>query len=132
MKISNDKNVPDNLVIKSLICFTILLCSFSVSFAAPKGIIAYPVPYIPSRGSLTISDTESRYASTSVTIDIEIYDITGDKIFKKRYTSFPVRWKGYSSSGQRVSSGLYILKVSVEDLASGSITKNIIRFLVKK
>ena len=117
---------------KIISIFTAIICFSSLFSASAESIIAYPVPYNPGTASLTIADKSSLFTDVPVRISIDIFDICGDKIFSGSYNSFPVLWKGYSSSGKRVANGLYILKVSVENLSTGSIEKKVIRFLVKK
>ncbi len=97
-----------------------------------KGIKAYPVPFDPGRNSLTIATTTNKYANVNLSIVVEIFDFNGDRVYKRTFSSFPIKWKGYSSSGESVENGLYFVKITVENLDSGVIDKGIMRILVKK
>ncbi|HRX16235.1 MAG: hypothetical protein JXK07_02285 [Spirochaetes bacterium] len=117
---------------KIITIIAVVICFGSLISASEESIIAYPVPFNPGTTSLTIADKSSSFTGVPIRINIDIFDICGDKIFNGSYNSFPVLWKGYSSGGKRVSNGLYIVKVTVENLSTGSIEKKVIRILVKK
>ncbi len=111
----------------------LLLCIMNpVSAETIPGIRAYPVPYNPDKHTLTIDDTKNAYTGGQTSIVMEIFDITGDSVYKRSFSGFPIRWKGYSSNGERVENGLYFVKLTVEDLESGEIEKGIIRIIIKK
>lgn len=96
------------------------------------GIKAYPVPFNPNRHTLTVVAEGTKYLNSSLSISFEIYDFNGEVVYKRTFSSFPIKWKGYSSNGEAVENGLYFIKMTVEDLNSGEIDKGIIRILVKK
>ena len=68
---------------------------------------AYPVPYFPSKGVMTVSGL-TRSAS------IKIYDITGVLIKNLDYSLADGRaaWDGTNDSGNKVASGIYIVAVN--------------------
>jgi len=92
-----------------------------------KDIAAYPVPFNPQKKILTVDTPGSSLGSHNVTITI--YDINGDLVTKKTFSTFPVKWNGRNGSGKLVKPGLYILKVEVDD-DDGTYGKKIIRILV--
>ncbi len=96
------------------------------------GIILYPVPLDPEKQTLTIEDRKKAYSGKSILVRVQVYDINGDLLFSRNYNSLPVYWKGYSTSGKKVSNGVYIVKLTVEDLESGATEKKMFRIIVKK
>lgn len=88
-----------------------------------KNVIAYPVPFNPESGVLTI-DNPDLY-----NLEIYIYDINGDIVCKKSGATDPVRWNGRDGNGRHVKPGLYIIKITAEN-AAGNYGKKIIRILV--
>jgi hypothetical protein len=96
------------------------------------GIIAYPIPYNPRSQTLTIDDKAGRFTGTEISVIMEIFDFNGDKVYKRSFSAFPIRWKGYSSSGVSAENGLYFIKLTIENLEDGTIEKGTIRILLKK
>jgi len=90
--------------------------------------IAFPVPFNPNKHSyLTI-----RSSASADSIDVVIYDINGDKVLSRHYSTFAsdnIKWNGRNGSGRKVKPGLYIIKITAED-SDGSYGKKIIRILV--
>lgn len=95
-------------------------------------IIAYPVPFNPRIQVLKIGYKPSVTPDTVDTVTIEVFDINGDSVFLREYSSLnnPVIWNGYNNSGKRVKPGLYIIKVTVENSQSGERGLRIIRIVV--
>lgn len=96
------------------------------------GVILYPVPLNTSTQTLTVEDRNRVYNGKSILVKLQVYDVNGDLLFDRNYNAFPIYWKGYSTSGKRASSGVYFIKLSVEELDSGTINKKIYRILIKK
>ncbi|MFC1669032.1 T9SS type A sorting domain-containing protein [Spirochaetota bacterium] len=90
-----------------------------------KSIVAYPVPFNPKNGVLTVEDRVAAADKISITI----YDINGDKVFSSSNASSSITWNGRNRRGMRVKPGLYLIRVTVED-NSGDYGKKVIRILV--
>lgn len=96
-----------------------------------SSIIVYPVPLNPYRNSLAIRDYQTVWPATTK-VKIEIFDINGDGVFSRDYMGFnSIQWSGRNNDGKTVKPGLYIVKISAEDLATGVTAQRIIRILVK-
>ncbi len=93
-----------------------------------QGIIAYPVPYNPRLGVLTIRDVTNTGFNK---IKVEVLDINGDLVYRQLYPLLPAVWNGRNGKGRTVKPGLYILKISLEDIFTGLEGKKIIRILVQ-
>lgn len=94
-----------------------------------QGIAAYPVPYNPGRGVMKISDLSGALTGIQ-SVEVIIFDINGDRVFSRNFAGFTnVVWNGRNDSGVKVSPGMYIVKVTVED-ANGYVGKRLIRILV--
>jgi hypothetical protein len=67
---------------------------------------AYPNPFNPSRGTLTIGNL-------TTTANIKIYDVAGELIRKVDYLSEDGKaaWDGKNDNGNTVASGVYIIYV---------------------
>lgn len=125
---------------KKLVFSIILFLSFSFQIfhlreAYPlnaHNIIAYPVPFNPRIQVLKIGYKPAVPPDNVNMVTIEIFDINGDSVFLREYTSLnnPVIWNGYNNSGKRVKPGLYIIKVTVENSQSGERGIKIIRIVV--
>ena len=125
---------------KKLAFLIILVLFFSFQIFHPRearplnvhNIIAYPVPFNPRIQVLKIGYKPSVPPDTVDTVTIEVFDINGDSVFLREYSSLnnPVIWNGYNNSGKRVKPGLYIIKVTVENSQSGERGLRIIRILV--
>jgi flagellar hook assembly protein FlgD len=97
-------------------------------------LIAYPVPFNPKKGSvkyITIGNSPSAGALAVDKIIIEVYDINGDPVIKKEFSSTEARWNGRNDHGRLVKPGLYIIKVTVENSMTGDFGKKLIRVLIK-
>lgn len=117
----------------------ILLGSLALAFVIQTGssaldlssIIVYPVPLNPYRNPLTIKGEATVYAST-YKVKIEIFDINGDPVFSGNFMSLTIiNWNGRNNNGRMVKPGLYIIKISAENLSNGDFGHRIIRILVK-
>lgn len=125
---------------KKLAFLIILFLFFSFQIFHPReahplnvhNIIAYPVPFNPRIQVLKIGYKPSVPPDTVDTVTIEVFDINGDSVFLREYSSLnnPVIWNGYNNSGKRVKPGLYIIKVTVENSQSGERGLRIIRIVV--
>lgn len=97
-----------------------------------SSVIVYPVPLNPYKNSLTIEDKHGVFVATIVKVKVEIFDINGDTVFMRDYINFaPIKWNGRNNSGKTVKPGLYIIKISAEELKTGAFGQRIIRILVK-
>ncbi|MCP4130454.1 MAG: T9SS type A sorting domain-containing protein [bacterium] len=97
-----------------------------------SSIVAYPVPFNPNKIKyITIGDPAAA-ADTNVRVDVNVYDINGDKVFGQTYSALPVQWNGRNSSGSLIKPGMYIIKVKVEDEGAsfGEFKEKLIRILV--
>jgi len=114
------------IVMSAVIAFSI---SIGIYASPADSIIAYPIPYNPGKGVMKFADTGGTLGSANV--DITIYDINGDQVFSRSYVGFAsTYWNGHNDAGTKVSPGLYIVKVAVED-AGGISDNKIIRILVR-
>ena len=77
----------------------------------------YPVPFNPHQQILTVNYQSGGTAAGRIMF--EVFDINGDRVFSGDYSSFPIKWGGYASSGSRVKPGMYIIKVRVENITAG-------------
>lgn len=84
----------------------------SAGLAAVK---AYPIPYNPSNGSLTIDNLTGQ-------AEIKIYTITGELVRKVGYSSGfgKTTWDGRNDNGSTVASGVYLMLIK-----SGANTKKL-------
>ncbi len=97
-----------------------------------SSIIVYPVPLNPYKHSLKIEDRGVYKSLPAIKVKIEIFDINGDPLFSREYMGIgSIQWSGRNNNGKMVKPGLYIIKISVENLASGEFGQRIIRILVK-
>jgi hypothetical protein len=110
-----------------------LLCS--IPLLAGSDLIAYPVPFDPMHQTLKLKFKTPRVSGSARVV---IFDINGDKVFERSYsctapftdiTGF--NWKGFTDSGRRVATGLYIIKVIYED-ATGNMITDIVRITLVK
>ncbi|HSV98216.1 MAG TPA: FlgD immunoglobulin-like domain containing protein [Spirochaetota bacterium] len=93
-----------------------------------SGVMAYPVPFNPDKKTLTIGGLPPGASD----IRIKIFDINGDSVFERSYSpaATTIEWSGRNNSGRKVKPGLYIIKVTAEDSATGNYGKKLIRILV--
>jgi hypothetical protein len=111
---------------KTLIALLLAGCVASTAAFAldMNGVIAFPVPYNPARGPMTIR------VPVGDSIKIQIYDINGDPVYDKSGSNGDNLWSGRNNSGRKIKPGLYIIKVTAEDSTSGDYGKKLIRILV--
>ncbi len=95
-------------------------------------IIAYPVPFNPNIQVLKIGYKPAVPPDTVDKVTIEIFDINGDTVFLRKYSSLnnPAIWNGYNNSGKKVKPGLYIIKITIENTQTGARGQKIIRIVV--
>ncbi len=124
MKFKNNNALYILLFCIFYICLTTKVFPLDVG-----NIIAYPVPFNPNiHNNLSFKDIPL----TALKIKIEIFDINGDSVFSREYSSSSnVLWNGRNSNGKIVKPGLYIIKITLET-ATGDYGKKIIRVLVNR
>ena len=97
-------------------------------------VIAYPNPFNPLKGNLTIKvpkyDNPPGQCSTVGKIEYIVYTYDQKKIFSGIASSNCFNWSGYTSKGNRVPSGLYFIKILVTLSDSTSSTK-IVKIIVQ-
>jgi len=109
-----------------------------ISFAAPllalnEGrIVAWPVPFNPSRQVLTINYAPDATPGAPNRVKLEIFDINGDRVYEGEYTGLPITWGGRNMSGRMVHPGMYIIKLTVENTTTGKLGRRIIRIVVAR
>ena len=115
------------------ILVVILVVCSQLAFAIDiKNIIAYPVPFNPKKSVQYITiNNPSNTPTGNFKIKVQVYDVNGDKVFYRDYTSFPIRWNGRNNSGLLAKPGFYIIKLEVEDSDTGGYNKKIIRILIR-
>ena len=118
-------------IVGRMICVLMLVLSgTSVLYAVDldmSGVIACPVPFNPKKVPLQIGDIKNTISGD--TMDVQIFDINGDTVFKRTVSSDTFNWSGYNSRGKMVKPGMYIIRVRIETNA-GSHGERIIRILV--
>ncbi|MCP4137697.1 MAG: T9SS type A sorting domain-containing protein [bacterium] len=112
-----------------------VLAGVNAAFAlTATNIVAYPVPFNPNKIKFITIGEPGATAEFSLRVDINIYDINGDKVFSRTYSKLPVQWNGRNSSGSLVKPGMYIIKVKIEDENEsgdyGDFRSKLIRILV--
>lgn len=121
---------------KKIIFVLISLLIFGVCYAAGDKFIAFPNPVNINNQILKISPPSGK-TYTNCDVEIYIYDINGRIVYEKKYStasfsiSTPFKWKGYKNTGERISQGLYFVKIILTE-SDGEMQKNILRVLVKK
>jgi len=103
-----------------------LLVSASLLHALDmSGVIAYPVPFNPRKdASLKIANPGT------YSMKVEIFDINGDPVCTKSGSVAFLYWNGRNEKGNYVKPGMYIIKISAENISTGDYGKKIIRILV--
>ncbi|MBN2038546.1 MAG: T9SS type A sorting domain-containing protein [Spirochaetes bacterium] len=118
-----------------LIIFLFLINLTGTIFALDMDdIVAYPVPFNPGiHNNLRIGYKPGVTSTDPVNkIKIEIFDINGDTVLTREYTSLNAVWNGRNSKGKLVKSGMYIIKVSMENINTGAYGQKMIRILVNR
>ncbi len=115
-----------------LVCFYFIIFTGIAFPLNIDNVIAYPVPFNPDlHKNLKIANKPGTDAGAVDKVKIEIYDINGDPVFTKEYsTIINILWNGRNNKGRVVGPGLYIIKITLEDSASGEYRQKIIRILV--
>ncbi len=110
--------------------YLLLFLFFSVSLLHAvdiKSVVAYPVPFDPRKGTLTIDYPDSGGSVVpGNNVKVTVFDINGDTVTVVN----GIIWNGRRSNGEYVKPGLYILKVEISD-KDGGYWKKLIRILVK-
>ncbi|HDP79658.1 MAG TPA: T9SS type A sorting domain-containing protein [Spirochaetes bacterium] len=95
-----------------------------------KGVVAYPVPFNPDTRTLSLKNAGGPDPVTN-SVKIEIFDINGDSVFSRQYSSLSsFKWNGRNGAGRKVKPGMYIIKVTAEDANDGGYDRKMIRILV--
>jgi hypothetical protein len=98
-------------------------------------IVAWPVPFNPSRQVLTIDYAPDATPGAPNRVKMEIFDINGDRVYEGEYTGsnpLPISWGGRNMSGRMVHPGMYIIKLTVENTGTGKLGRRIIRIVVAR
>jgi len=120
---------------KILLIFSLVFLLTGAASAANMSVVkAYPVPFNPGQdGAIQIYIPDGDYS-----VIFTVYDINGDQVTTRSFPSTTylagsptVAWNGRSSHGRIVKPGLYLIKVVVQNDATGDYGKKIIRILVK-
>lgn len=77
------------------------------------GIKAYPNPYNPTQGNLTIEKTDGSAFSTTQN-DLVVYDFNLREVYRANpqpLTATKIIWAGLDSAGVKVAPGFYYLKL---------------------
>jgi len=111
--------------------FTCVLTAIAINVYAVDinmaGVFACPVPFNPKKEPLQIGDVKGTI--TGDRMDVEIFDINGDLVFKRSLLSDTFNWTGYNSRGKMVKPGMYIIRIRIETNA-GARGEKIVRILV--
>ena len=95
-----------------------------------SNVYAYPVPFNPKYGVKLLKVNTA--GGSGYRTNLYVYDINGDLVFSRSYgTGDAVQWNGRNSRGGLVKPGLYVVKVILEDDATGDYGKKLLRILVK-
>ena len=104
-------------------------------------VVAYPNPYNPDAGQALV--LEKRAGGQKVNFEGEVriivYDIGLRQIYKKDYLFFGegagqnrnVIWSGTTSTGNRISSGLYYIQL-IESRADGSTGSKFVKVIIRR
>ena len=82
-----------------------------------SGVHAYPVPYNPKKSSAKVIQFKGWPSSVTGTVSLkmEVFDINGDKVVSRTFTSLSAaQWNARSEKGKLVSPGMYIIKLSLD------------------
>jgi len=87
-------------------------------------VVVYPNPYIPNDNDLLNGTPASGISFGNLPADaqIEIYTISGEKVFSQTINTSPYKWKVKNNSGSDVASGVYLYLIkSVTGKKTGKI-----------
>ena len=116
-----------------IVLFAVLFACAPLFALNAERIVAWPVPFNPSRQTLTINYEPGFTPSVSPNrVRMEIFDINGDKVFEGEYPGLAISWGGRNMNGRMVHPGMYIIKLLVEDTNSGRLNRRIIRIVVAR
>lgn len=97
---------------------------------------AYPTPYNPTAGVLTIEYTDGSAFSTSQN-DFIVYDFALNEVYRANLlpvvgsSDKKLVWAGIDNAGIRVSPGIYYLKVIATTNAGAANTDSMFRLIVQ-
>jgi len=89
-----------------------------------SNVVVYPNPYIPNDNDLLNGTPASGISFGNLPADaqIEIYTISGEKVFSQTINTSPYKWKVKNNSGSDVASGVYLYLIkSVTGKKTGKI-----------
>ena len=120
--------------LSSCVLAAALLLPASVPALDMHPIIAYPVPFNPDKQTMKIGYEQGATPDALDSVSIQVFDINDDMVLSRSYTSLnpPVLWNGRNSAGTMVSPGMYIIRITAENSATGEHGKKIIRILVNR
>lgn len=124
-------------VLAGFFAVTVLYSESNINLS---GVRAYPVPFFPDRGVLTIDNKDGSAVDgcgAGCSARLEVYDINGDRVASRSYSGIDfndingaIVWNGRNNKGNRVSPGFYILKLTVRG-DNDSYGKKIIKIVVQ-
>lgn len=109
-----------------------LLVSGQLFSLNAERIVAWPVPFNPSRHMLTVDYAPGAVKDTPAPdrIQMTVFDINGDRVFEGTYSALPVYWNGRNTGGNTVHPGMYIIRLVVEQVPLGTLERRVIRIVV--
>lgn len=110
----------------------LLMCSGQLFSLSADRIVAWPVPFNPSRQMLTVDYAPDAVKDSPAPdrIQMTIFDINGDRVFDGTYSALPIYWNGRNTSGNTVHPGMYIIRLVVEQVSLGTLERRVIRIVV--
>jgi hypothetical protein len=127
-RIAADNKYHTAMKKKVYIALAVFLLIQTFQLSAAEKLIAYPVPFDPANTTLSLKYQPPRTVNP---VQIEIFDVNGDRIFSRKYANIDdFHWKGFSDDGKKISNGLYIVKVRWEDALTGQIITDAVRVTV--
>ncbi|GAB4433336.1 MAG: hypothetical protein OHK0011_16380 [Turneriella sp.] len=125
------KNIPIALLLTALVAH----CNNMVPDTT-QTLKAYPNPYNPTAGVLTIENNDGSAFSTSQN-DFIVYDFALNEIYRANLlpvdtgTNRKLIWAGIDNAAVKVSPGIYYLKVVTTTNAGAANTDSMFRLIVQ-
>ncbi len=118
------------LIVTVFIAVLAFFCSETLQAVDTGKIIAYPVPFNPRKGDRVLT-IEHKSGITTYSVKVEIFDVNGDLVFKRKFSTLPAHWNGHNDRGNLVKPGFYIMMLDIEGAGTDhSQGKKMIRILV--
>ena len=117
-------------------CFFIFIGNLAFADIDMSGVYAYPVPFNPKKSPTKVikfndGPTLPPTPTLAGTVKMEVFDINGDMVITRTFASLSAaQWNARTEKGRLVSPGMYIIKLSVNDEATGNFGKKNIRVLI--